>query len=32
MEDTIESYMKESDDLMYKHKIENKRRRNEKLR
>lgn len=31
-EDTIESYMRESDDLMYKHKIENKRRRSEELR
>ena len=31
-EDTLESYMKESDDLMYKNKIENKRRRNEALR
>lgn len=31
-EDTLESYMKESDDLMYKNKIENKRRRNETLR
>ncbi len=31
-EDTIEGYMRESDDLMYRHKIRNKRRRNEQLR
>lgn len=31
-DDTMEGYMKESDDLMYKNKVENKRRRNEALR
>ena len=30
--DTLESFMKESDDIMYQNKIENKRRRNEPLR
>ena len=30
--DTIESYMSESDDLMYKNKVANKRKRNESLR
>lgn len=30
--DTLESYMKESDDIMYQNKIKNKRRRNEPLR
>ncbi len=31
-EDTIESFMSESDDIMYRNKLENKRRRNEVLR
>jgi GGDEF domain-containing protein len=30
--DTIESYMKESDDIMYKNKVLNKTKRNEALR
>lgn len=30
--DSIEGYMKESDNIMYRNKIENKRKRNEKLR
>ncbi len=31
-EDSIETFMKESDEIMYKNKVENKRRRNEPLR
>nr|MBP3598966.1 GGDEF domain-containing protein [Eubacterium sp.] len=31
-EDTVETFMKESDEIMYKNKVENKRRRNEPLR
>lgn len=31
-EDSMETYIKESDDMMYKNKIENKKRRNEPLR
>lgn len=30
--DSIESYMKESDNIMYRNKVENKKKRNEKLR